>query len=186
MDEYKDDGDDDMDSRSRQRNVTSVSPTECSGRHHGNTNALGREAKDIKEESKTEEASSQSYHGDYGSQSPWDPEAWQGDMEEIQRRMNGPTIHHSLKQEVEMILRHERDRTAELLRFFVATVSQTSMQDQERLLSNDLNAPEQCAAMLAKYHIAKPVLKQWKECILADRTDIPVSRLEDLPEPSRA
>ncbi|KAF1794984.1 hypothetical protein JG687_00016670 [Phytophthora cactorum] len=54
----------------------------------------------FREKEHHEEKSEEYSPGEFGSQSPWDPDTWTGNIEEIERRMEGPTILHSLKQEV--------------------------------------------------------------------------------------
>ncbi|KAG1705934.1 hypothetical protein DVH05_002496 [Phytophthora capsici] len=90
-------------------------------------------------------------NGDYGLQSPWNPDSWDGDIEDLQRRFNGPTIHHALKQEIELILKNGAERTRELLHFLDETVSTLSPHDQQRLLAADLSDSTQCKRFMVEF-----------------------------------
>lgn len=62
-----------------------------------------------------------------GSQSPWEPTTWDGNIAEL-RRLMGMSIPHDLKCEIRLILeRAEPTRYAELLAFLVNTASQLSL-----------------------------------------------------------
>lgn len=74
-----------------------------------------------------------------------------GNIEDVEQLMHGPTIHHSLKQEIDLVLRVGGDRTRELLHFLVSTASQLSIPEQQRLLAVGLSDPAQCQVYMTEY-----------------------------------
>ncbi|OWZ02658.1 hypothetical protein PHMEG_00025740 [Phytophthora megakarya] len=73
------------------------------------------------------------------SQEPWNPLAWNGDITELRDRLDGLSIPHYLKQEIQQVLHAaEPDRYEELLSFLVHTVTGLSLPEQETLLKTDL------------------------------------------------
>jgi hypothetical protein len=74
------------------------------------------------------------------SQDAWDSSAWNGDINELRRRLDSMTIPHELQCEISLILDHAQPaRYAELLAFLFNTASQLSQSAREELLQLNMN-----------------------------------------------
>lgn len=106
---------------------------------------------------------------------PWDPTAWDGDLDELKRRLSGLSIPHDLKCEIHVILQQaEPTRLDELLAFLVNTASQLTYAERQALVRLDLtkeNDPE-IRQLLQKYQISKVVLQQWKSTVQSAHTRV--------------
>ncbi|KAE8915452.1 hypothetical protein PF003_g616 [Phytophthora fragariae] len=103
-----------------------------------------------------------------GSQSPWEPATWDGNIAELRSRLMGMSIPHDLKCEIHLILeRADPTRYAELLVFLVNTASQLSLGEREQLLRMNLEADkdDDVRIMMQRYQISKVVLGQWQQTI---------------------
>ncbi|EGZ16945.1 hypothetical protein PHYSODRAFT_259056 [Phytophthora sojae] len=158
-------GSDDGDLETRRPSATETTDpaTEAQAAEKGDLPQETEAGRGWYEEMKTEEDAEPNAESQYGSQSPWDPEAWSGNLEEVEERLSGPTIYHTLKQEIDQILRVGGERTQELLHFLVAMVSQLSLHQQKRLLAADLSDPEQCKKYMVEFQIPEPVVRQWRQ-----------------------
>ncbi|KAE9350237.1 hypothetical protein PR003_g5467 [Phytophthora rubi] len=110
------------------------------------------------------EEDDESMNGD--SQEPWDPETWNGDVDDLHERLEGFTMHHELKLEIQLILQNaEPIRQAELLTFLVNSVSTLSLDDQIDLLNEVKTGGDEAAArrLQQKHQIPAIVLKQWQQ-----------------------
>jgi len=122
------------------------------------------------------------------SQDPWDPSSWDGDIDDLRRRLTGMTIPHELKCEIQVILQSaEPTRYDELLAFLVNTATQLSQPDRDQLLQMNLDGENTADmdAMLQRFQISKAVLKQWHHAAMQVQQD--EARTEqDLFEPAAA
>ncbi|KAE9338152.1 hypothetical protein PR003_g11649 [Phytophthora rubi] len=92
--------------------------------------------------------------------SPWDPTSWNGDVAELWDRLEGFTIHHTLKQEIYSILTSSSpSRYPELITFLTTSVTCLSLDEQQALV-NEVKAggdEAKIQRILQKYQIPMPV-----------------------------